>query len=123
MKFKTTFLSIAILLSLSQQLFAKDCQPTFEALQKKMLTQNIARYPLTYGKDLEVISIDTLDCNEQGTSRYLIHYNDILCFDINKPEHELLKCAKVRCQSPARINFNGVIDFETASVKSCIKIK
>lgn len=123
MTLMTRLLSIASLLCFSQVLLAKNCLPDIEALQKKMLVQHISKYPLTYGKDLEVIKIDTIDCAEQGTSHYNIHYVDIVCFDINDPERELLKCSKVRCQSPARVNSFGSIDFETASVKSCFKIK
>ena len=123
MTLMTRFLSITILLSFSQVLLAKDCHPTFEALQKKMLIQHIDKFPLTYGKDLEVFKIDTVDCNEQGNSQYIIHYIDIVCFDINDPDRELLKCSKVRCHSPARISSVESVDFETASVKSCIKIK
>jgi hypothetical protein len=116
-------LSIVNLFISAQIAFAKDCQPAIENLQKKLIIDHIYKYPLHYGKDVEVLKVETMNCPAQGSNSYLVHYHDTVCYELKNTATELVKCYKVLCQSPALVGSQGNIDFELASLKTCSKDK
>ena len=102
---------------------ASHCYESFVALQKKLIAQHIYKYPLNYGKDIEVLSVDSSECHNDLSNRYTVHYTDTVCFDGVNTDRSIIKCSQVRCRGTAQISVSGIVDFQTASIKSCQKIK
>lgn len=98
------------------------CSSSLENSQKKMIMQFIYKDPFAYGKDIEVTKVETLSCSLGATQRYLVTYTDIVCYDLNDPNRELIKCYRIKCESPALILNSGIIEFDLAPQKSCEKI-
>ena len=102
---------------------AKTCPSSVESLQKKLISHHIHKYPLTYGKDIDIVKIETVDCSNESSSHYVVYYNDFVCFDVSESERNLLKCNKVRCQSASTVSNAGSVEFDLAPSKSCQRLK
>ena len=95
------------------------CSHSLENSHKKMIMQYIYKDPFCFGKDVEVEKVETVSCPHNSNHKYKVTYTDIVCHDLNDPKKELIKCYRIKCQSPATVSTTGSVEFELAPPKSC----
>jgi hypothetical protein len=88
-------------------------------LAQKLLVNHIERYAEDYG----VIDLFTIVDHGQVNNKYsfTVKYSMQFCRDTG--DDERATCAEFSCASPATVDADGVVEFETeTSQKSCLEI-